>query len=247
MDTTKVFISDEYKLDPDSVNFMEEFVEINSLYNEAEYIATKGSIERNGQINPIFMMNGLCVDGRHRTKICKELGIEVKAIDLRRDLSPKEVAELANLYTTTGRQLNATQRAILAYNMMLKFNLTQRVACEEYQTNRQMLAMCVYIDNNSEAGILQALFEDKAVQLSNMDKASKSLSFVCKKLKELGEVKVTEKESTIEFNPESQIKTEVGKAWYYKTVTEESIPTTAVNLRIILAEYANLKFEEVEA
>ena len=73
-------MQNNYYLDPDTVKFDDKYVVFNPMHNELEYEATKLNIEKLGQLEPILMLNGVCVDGRHRTRIAKELNVRYYAL-----------------------------------------------------------------------------------------------------------------------------------------------------------------------
>ncbi len=51
------------------------------LMEGAEYERFKRDIERNGLIDPITVRDGLILDGRHRYRACRELGIEPRTVE----------------------------------------------------------------------------------------------------------------------------------------------------------------------
>jgi ParB-like chromosome segregation protein Spo0J len=67
-----------YVVEPSTVRFDDKYVVFNPVHSELEYEATKENIKRLGQLDPILMLNGLCIDGRHRTRIAEELGEMVR-------------------------------------------------------------------------------------------------------------------------------------------------------------------------
>lgn len=71
-----------YTLDHKDIVFDDKYVVFNPLHNELEYEATKENIARLGQLDPILMLNGKCIDGRHRTRAAKELGQPVRCTDV---------------------------------------------------------------------------------------------------------------------------------------------------------------------
>lgn len=66
-----------YTLDPSTIKFDDKYVVFNPLHSTLEYEATKESIIKLGQLDLILMLNGVCIDGRHRTKVALGLGIPV--------------------------------------------------------------------------------------------------------------------------------------------------------------------------
>lgn len=91
-----------------------DVAKINPELTSEEYTALKENIMSSGQITPIIVVgNNLVVDGRHRLKACRELGIEIKVTDV---FDAKE-DDLINIVTSSesGRHTSSTQKAITAY------------------------------------------------------------------------------------------------------------------------------------
>ena len=235
-------VGKEYQLDPEVVEFNDEYVEFNPLHKNEEYEGTKLSIEEQGQLKPIYMLGGKCVDGRHRTRICKELGLQVKAIDLREDLEPSVVYDLCNVDTMAGRNLTPTQRAIAALVYKERLGGTNITIAKKFQVTKQAITYADALKNRYGQGeAVKELHKGNAVQLTNMDNPSKSLEYVCKKAKELHEnsIVVEDVDSRIHFDPGAQIRTEKGKQWYYNFVELRNLD---VESRMAIAELANYKF-----
>ncbi|MFZ5833268.1 MAG: DNA methyltransferase [Planctomycetota bacterium] len=76
-----------------------------------EYAALKADIAANGQREPIALLGGKIVDGRHRYRACTELGIEPRVVHLPDDEDIVSYVTSANLHR---RHLTASQRAAVA-------------------------------------------------------------------------------------------------------------------------------------
>lgn len=240
----KYFVGEIYTLDPSTVVMDDKYVGFNPLHNEAEKAATRRDIEVNGQQKPIYMLNGKCIDGRHRCGVLADLGRSVYAINLQEGLGEDVYYQIANTDTIAGRNLTATQRTITAYNYKKVVGCSAREAALIFQVTPQNLTYAKAIDGYGLESVLEGLLNGNGVRLVNMDKPSKSLEYICKKAKQLyeeGLVQIDEAER-VQFNPESQIKTEQGKALYYSLVNT-GIPNSNVELRMHLVEYVNMKFK----
>ncbi len=92
-----------------------EYTNLLSPLTKEEYVSLKSSIQKNGLYKPIIVnRNGKILDGYHRFKACKELGIEPK-YDVKYFEDPlleKRFVIEANLLR---RQLNDFQKAELVY------------------------------------------------------------------------------------------------------------------------------------
>lgn len=76
-----------------------------------EFIALRASIERNGQNEPILVWGNRIVDGRHRLRACKELGIEPTFKRLTGDY--QQAVSMAFAANVNRRQLGTGQLALL--------------------------------------------------------------------------------------------------------------------------------------
>src|SRR5215471_9839613 len=68
----------------------------------------KTSIEHIGQQNPIYVQGDVLLDGRHRLRVCLELGITSDVVEYTGPLSPADLIEAMNMRR---RDLTADQRA----------------------------------------------------------------------------------------------------------------------------------------
>lgn len=89
--------NDVYTLDPLEVKFDDTYVKFNPLQDRKEYEATKESIIKLGQLDPILMLDGLCIDGRHRVKVAIELGEQVRCLDVSPEMSKPEIIQIINI------------------------------------------------------------------------------------------------------------------------------------------------------
>lgn len=75
--------------------------------NDADFLALKDDIENNGQREPIWILDGMVLDGWHRYRACAELGLKPKQFNFG-DGDPVEYVISHNLHR---RHLTASQRA----------------------------------------------------------------------------------------------------------------------------------------
>jgi hypothetical protein len=83
------------------------------LLPDDEYAELKADIEKRGLVEPILVKHGFIVDGRHRFKICLELGIDPKFVEYEGSDIVEEIAS-RNLFR---RNLTPAQRAELVIKM----------------------------------------------------------------------------------------------------------------------------------
>jgi len=102
--------------------------------SDSEFQALKKSIKTKGMYIPIVISDGIVLDGHHRFKICKELGIEIKTItrDFDNKLDEKEFVIISNLRR---RQLNDWQLVGLGEEL-LKIE-SERAKCRQLSTLKQ--------------------------------------------------------------------------------------------------------------
>lgn len=89
------------------------FAEIFPQTSESDFLKLKESINENGQRDPIVLLGGKILDGRHRYKACSELGIapQFRNFDPERDGSPIKYVSDTNL---TRRHLTVGQKSAIA-------------------------------------------------------------------------------------------------------------------------------------
>ena len=239
-------LSDVYTLDPTTIKFDDKYVVFNPLHTLDQYLATKASIADLGQLDPILMLDGLCIDGRHRVKVCTELEVPVRCIDIDPSASTEEIVLLCNKATTSGRDFTVAQKAIQALKLVNDFGFTVVKAALHMKVDRRLISFASTIKGFGRQDLLDQLLLGKAIQLTNMDKPTTSLEVLCKYVKKLDEVGVVEdRQERIQFNPDAHIKTEAGKVWYYERIASDMVPDTMVPTRMMYAELANYKFRKV--
>lgn len=241
-------LSNEYTLDPTTVKFDDKFVVFNPLQSELEYKATLDNIRRVGQREPILMLNGLCVDGRHRTKVAIELGVPVKCVDIDGS-SEDEIIVLCNQNVMSGRDYDNSQKAIQALRLVNDYNMTVVDAARLMKVDRRMVSYAATIKGFNRNDILDELLKSKEnkVKLTAMERPSRSLELLAKFVKaEIEEQKIVADDSErIQWKADEYIKTESGKAWYYATIEDIKL-MGEVRMQMLLAEMANMKFKVEE-
>lgn len=241
-----------YTLDPHTIRFDDKYVTFNVLHTEEEYESTKAHIERLGQLDPILMLDGMCVDGRHRTRIAKELGTAVRCVDLDPDMEEKDIIAMCNKSTLSGRDYDATQKAVQALKLTKDYSFTQTDAATLIKVPRKLVSYAAAISGYGRNDILDTLVTDKKnkVQLENMPSPSRSLELIAKFLKSLGETPllVIDESERIQWSPDAHIKTEAGKAWYYAKMelleNMGGIPKSIeLEIKKDYTELANMKYK----
>lgn len=237
-----------YTLDPSTIKFDDRYVIFNPLHSTLEYEATKESIIRITQTDPILMLNGVCIDGRHRTRVAKELGIPVLCEDIDPTLPAEDIILLCNKNVMSGRDYDNSQKAIQALNLVNSFGTKSVDAARFMKVDKRMVSYAATIKGYGRQDILDTLMKDKSsrVQLTNMERPSRSLELLAKFVKSEEEVLtvIVDDSQRIRWNPDAYINTELGKAWYYELINRnEKLP---IDVEMKLAELANYKFRVVE-
>ncbi len=235
-----------YTLDPETVVFDDKYVVFNPLHNSLEYEATKENIIRLGQLEPILMLNGVCIDGRHRVRIAKELCTTVRCVDVAEDLSAEDIIVLCNKNVMSGRDYDTTQKSIQALLLVNTYNMSVVNAAKLMKVPRKLVSYASTIKGFNRQDILDTLMKDKQnrVQLDNMERPSRSLELLAKYVKTVSEKPklVVDDSERIQWEPDAMIKTETGKAWYYDTVEGAGIELP-LSIKMLLVEMANMKFK----
>ena len=238
-------ISNEYTLDPKTIKFDNKYVVFNPLQSELEYKATLDNIARVGQRDPILMLNGVCVDGRHRTKIAIELGIPVKCVDVDGS-SIEEIIVLCNQNTMSGRDYDNSQKAIQALRLVTEYNMTAVEAARLMKVDKRMVSYAATIRGFNREDVLDTLLEskDNKVKLAAMERPSRSLELLAKFVKAEVEEKsiVVDDSERIQWKADGYLKTESAKAWYYAALEDIKL-MGEVRMQMLLAEMANMKFK----
>ena len=235
-----------YTMDPTEVRFDDRYVVFNPLHNDLEYEATKENICRLGQLEPILMLNGVCVDGRHRVRIAQELGVTVRCTNVSPELADEDIIVLCNKNVMSGRDYDATQKAIQALQLVNVYDISVGNAAKLMKVDRRIVSYASTIKGFNRQDILDTLMKDKQnrVQLDGMERPSRSLELLAKYVKAVDEKPklIVNDSERIYWKHDTLIKTETGKAWFYemKELINVVGPTKMDDL---LVELANMKFK----
>ncbi len=235
-----------YTLDPNTIKFDDKYVVFNPLHDEFEYAATKENIRRLGQIDPILMLDGVCIDGRHRTRIAKELETTVRCMDIPLDTKKEDIIIMCNKNVMSGRDYDNSQKAIQALGLVHMYKMSIVNAAKLMKVDRALVSYASTIKGFGREDVLDTLMAAKKnrVQLTNMERPSRSLELLAKYVKTEDEKckVVVDDSERIQWKADAFIKTETGKAWYYEM--KEAIESLGmIKVDMLLAEMANLKFK----
>ena len=221
-----MFIGEEYKVDPTAVRFSEEMVEFNRVHTTSEFEATKLSIASGiGQLHPICINNitGLCEDGRHRVKACRELGIQVKCIQVDGALDKTTRLSAYNIDAMSGRELTTAQKAIQAH----KYSLITQEPLDEcairFNTVRRQVTAANAIAGLGRQDVFDSIM-DNGQWMKPDGKFTKDLRSIASILKQGAEELETVSGYTPPIDYEELLNTELAKSefWGLRLAMENS-------------------------
>lgn len=152
-------------------------VEIHELANltpsmtEAEFKGLKLSIHENGQQMPIKLYRGKCIDGRHRVKALRELGItEVLYENENSQLSLEDIRTKILTVYERRRHQTPTQKAILAYREYQRVKesgdkIGQGAVAESLGTTIKQLGRAKQLDEVAGKDIVELLFQGNRINI----------------------------------------------------------------------------------
>lgn len=196
-----------YTMNPYKVVFDEKIAGFNESKDEASYQSLFLQIEEYGQQEPIIMRNNLCLDGRNRTQVCKDLDIDVRVVDVASDLKDDDAIILCNSNIFGGRNNSATQLAIKAFMLVEQFGMSDIKAVSlTGLTNKKAIGFVRRIKAsklNNQLKILDKLLEGKVVTIG--ERTSKSIEVIKKEIVKLEEeefmkTKVEIKTPQVDYN-----------------------------------------------
>ena len=97
------------------------------LLTDDEFEALKSSIQANGLLEPVKVLGSLVVDGRHRLRVFKELGVEfIPTLEINEEVITDE-KQLLNIVMSSeaGRDLSQTQNGIMAHKYYMDLRGTK--------------------------------------------------------------------------------------------------------------------------
>jgi len=149
-----------------------------------QFAALKKSLKELGQLEPIVLYKGRLIDGRHRVKALRELGIgTVKAKHLDPSLSLKDVKKIILEGYETRRHQTPTQRAVGAYlaykdAKSKSQNITMEEIAQSFGTNRLMISKAKKLESYAGVKLLWALYDGRKIKFPGTHKATDSLNTI---------------------------------------------------------------------
>lgn len=171
------------------------------VYTAEQFEALKQDISKVGQIEPVTLYRGKLVDGRHRVRALKELGISVvKADSLPNNMTINEVKKTV-LATEIRRHQTPTQLAIKAYRLWSSKEVgTQEEALKLTGASKTNLKYVNAICNSGRLDIITKLENGEKYELDfgTYVKPTDSLTAILRDLKEAKDVGVSKSEFDVD-------------------------------------------------
>lgn len=148
-----------------------ELAHLTPVMTEARYKALKQSLKELGQKLPIIMYRGKCIDGRHRVKAFKELGIEtIQAKNENSQMSIEDVKEVILNGYEQRRHQTPTQSAIMAYREWLAIKasgekVSQGVLAEKHGVGLKQVGRVKQLDELAGKQIIELLFQGNKINI----------------------------------------------------------------------------------
>ncbi len=134
-----------------------------------QFQSLKASIAKNGQEMAVVMYRGKCIDGRHRIKALRELGVEnVVATNEDSKMSAEDIrSKVVDVYENRRHQ-TPTQKAIMAYREWLRLKsldekVGQGVVAEQFGTTVKQLGRAKTLHTKAGDDILEFLFQGNKI------------------------------------------------------------------------------------
>lgn len=148
----------------DSLGFpLDPYSALTMTYTYEGFIELKQDIQKNGQLVPILLRDGKVLDGRHRLRACRELGIDVRYTELGA-LSDDEALDLV-ISNSINKATNTDAAKVEAYLMCKAKGVKQKDMPSLFKRlNINYVRKMSYIEKENPE-YLQALLRQNSVRL----------------------------------------------------------------------------------
>ena len=164
---------DVYLVPAENIKFDRTIAGFNPAKGTDEFESLKEQIKKDGQLQPIYIRNGLCIDGVHRTKACIELGIKVKCMDVLDNLSNEKCVRISNTNIFGSRNDGVNQLAIKAYKLVKDFKYKDKQAIElvalSQANGRILLSSIRYIIDNDYEWVIDKILAKENCHIKDSD------------------------------------------------------------------------------
>ena len=221
----------------------EELAGLVPMASDGEQATLTKDIRENSQREPIVLWHGEVVDGRCRQKALVTLNHNILYRELDTELTEEEVRVYVKTVNTR-RNLTPTQKIMSACRASLSPEskpISQIAAAWGIGTT--ILKNARFIAQHRPE-FVDPLFNGRAVKIEDSrgkkidsNKITAIYSYVKKKVEE-----VVIDDTIHGWNPDGAIKTQLGKEWYYKTMSTIKDPTDRMVQQLVI-ELANYKYK----
>ncbi len=148
-----------------------ELAHLTPTMTEGRFTALKNSIAELGQKLPIIMYRGKCIDGRHRLKAFKELGLtEINSINENSQMSLEDIKNVIVNGYEQRRHQTPTQTAIMSYREWVGYRelgdkISQGAVAEKYGIGLKQLGRAKQLEEVAGKDIMELLFQGNKINI----------------------------------------------------------------------------------
>ncbi len=213
----KYTIGKIYELEPADIKYDTKICNFNPPKTKESYNSLLSQIEKNGQTQPAFIRNGLLGDGVHRAKVCRQLGIKLKVVDIDPIISDADYILLCNENTFTARNDSPTQLAIKGFKLVNDFGYSDSLAIKNMglrdKRSISYVRNIIASPQNNKYKIIDTLIKGEVVNIGGT--RTKSINTARRLVSRLDEEELNENLRNLVTEPEidydSMIHTEIAK------------------------------------
>ena len=153
-----------YEIPPQELK-LHNLTEIHRLHTDAEKEQMRQSFIERGQLVPVIMYRKKLVDGRHRLWTALDLNLDyLLVVKLDSNLTLDEVEQMV-IDIQGGRQLTPSEKAIQAYMIMQKHNLSMRLAAKKCASSKTLISKVKFIVEILGLQKVKDLYDSKPVSV----------------------------------------------------------------------------------
>lgn len=148
-----------------------ELAHLTPTMTKEDFTRLKLSIKEHGQENPIMLYRGKCIDGRHRVKALRELGIELVTYESENSqLSIDDVRDKILHVYENRRHETPTQKAIMAWREYQRLRelgekIGQGEVADWMGTTIKQLGRAKQLDEVAGRDIVELLFQGNRINI----------------------------------------------------------------------------------
>ena len=247
---SKYFVGEPYWTTPHNIKVDEKIAGFNPAKTKAEYEALALQIREEGQIDPVYIRDGLLGDGRHRMQIAQELGAKLLVQEIDSNMPDDKYILLCNKNVFGARNANASQLAIKAFGLHNSYGYTVTKACAITGVkDRKAIGYIKYILGTRHSKVLLALEEGEPAVIVDNQGNTIYKGIRLKTIKE--RIAKLEEEELLEIDNSCEVETTIDYNDYLNTETAKEIFWTNIGknefvskeTKKLFCELLNLKYK----